>query len=135
MIVINSANLSRENRVTLGFTCHCSFSKKHFAKCILTLVRMSTIRSDENFRLLSISKYMSKSRVLVSCVFYFGFIWYRNEKFSLCCLNDNLCTVNSLLFMGLLSFFTWPLCCLSFFDLRSLFTPLVSSSSSSIVHK
>ena len=61
---------------------------------------MSAIRSDENFRLLSISKYMSKSRVLVSCVFYFGFIWYRNEKFSLCCLNDNLCTVNSLLFMG-----------------------------------
>jgi hypothetical protein len=61
---------------------------------------MSAIRSDENFRLLSISKYMSKSRVLVSCVFYFGFIWYRKEKFSLCCLNNNICTVNSLLFLG-----------------------------------
>jgi hypothetical protein len=30
----------------------------------------------------------------------------------------------------LLSFFTWPLCCLSFFNLRILITPLVSSNSS-----
>jgi hypothetical protein len=30
----------------------------------------------------------------------------------------------------LLSFFFWPLCCLSFFDLRILITPLVSSNSS-----
>jgi hypothetical protein len=30
----------------------------------------------------------------------------------------------------LLSFFFWPLCCLFFFDLRILITPLVSSSSS-----
>ena len=30
----------------------------------------------------------------------------------------------------LLFFFFWPLCCLSFFDLRILITPLVSSSSS-----
>ena len=29
-----------------------------------------------------------------------------------------------------LSFFYWPLCCLSFFDLRILITPLVSSNSS-----
>ena len=29
----------------------------------------------------------------------------------------------------LLSFFFWPLCCLSFFDLRILITPLVSSNS------
>jgi hypothetical protein len=29
-----------------------------------------------------------------------------------------------------LSFFIWPLCCLSFFDLRLLITPLVSSNSS-----
>jgi hypothetical protein len=28
-----------------------------------------------------------------------------------------------------LSFFFWPLCCLSFFDLRILITPLVSSNS------
>jgi hypothetical protein len=28
------------------------------------------------------------------------------------------------------SFFFWPLCCLSFFDLRILITPLVSSNSS-----
>ena len=27
-----------------------------------------------------------------------------------------------------LSFFFWPLCCLSFFDLRILITPLVSSN-------
>jgi hypothetical protein len=32
----------------------------------------------------------------------------------------------------LLSFFSWPLCCLSFFDLRILITPLVSSSFSCI---
>ena len=32
----------------------------------------------------------------------------------------------------LLYFFFWPLCCLSFFDLRILITPLVSSNSSSI---
>jgi len=31
----------------------------------------------------------------------------------------------------LLCFFFWPLCCLSFFDLRILITPLVSSNSSS----
>ena len=30
----------------------------------------------------------------------------------------------------LLSFFFWPLCCLSFFDLRILITHLVSSNSS-----
>ena len=30
----------------------------------------------------------------------------------------------------LLSFFFWPLCCLYFFDIRILFTPLVSSNSS-----
>ena len=30
----------------------------------------------------------------------------------------------------LLSFFFWPLCCLSFFDVRLLITPLVSSKSS-----
>ena len=30
----------------------------------------------------------------------------------------------------LLSFFVWPLCCLSFFDLRILNTPLVSTNSS-----
>ena len=30
----------------------------------------------------------------------------------------------------LLSFFFWPLCCLSFFDLRILITPLISSNSS-----
>jgi hypothetical protein len=30
----------------------------------------------------------------------------------------------------LLSFFFWPLCCLFFFDIRILITPLVSSSSS-----
>ena len=30
----------------------------------------------------------------------------------------------------LLSFYFWPLCCLSFFDLRFLITPLVSSNSS-----
>ena len=32
----------------------------------------------------------------------------------------------------LLYFFFWPLCCLSFFDLRILLTPLVSSNSSQI---
>ena len=32
----------------------------------------------------------------------------------------------------LLYFFLWPLCCLFFFDLRILITPLVSSNSSSI---
>jgi hypothetical protein len=31
----------------------------------------------------------------------------------------------------LLSFFIWPLCCLSFLDLRILITPLVSSIFSS----
>ena len=31
----------------------------------------------------------------------------------------------------LLSFFSYPLCCLSFFDLRILISPLVSSNSSS----
>jgi hypothetical protein len=30
----------------------------------------------------------------------------------------------------LLYFFFWPLCCLSFFDIRILITPLVSSNSS-----
>jgi hypothetical protein len=34
-------------------------------------------------------------------------------------------------FFVILSFFFWPLCCLSFFDLRILNTPLVSSNSSS----
>jgi hypothetical protein len=32
----------------------------------------------------------------------------------------------------LLSFFFWPCCCMSFFDLRILLTPLVSSNSSCI---
>ena len=32
-----------------------------------------------------------------------------------------------------LSFFCWPLCCLVFFGLRNLITPLVSSNSSSIL--
>ena len=40
-----------------------------------------------------------------------------------------MCMFCRLLFV-LLSFFFWPLCCLSFFDLRVLFTPLVSSNSS-----
>ena len=34
-----------------------------------------------------------------------------------------------------LSFFFWPLCYLSFFDLRILITPLVSSNSADPVHK
>ena len=34
-----------------------------------------------------------------------------------------------------LSFFLWPLCCLSFFDLRILISPLVFSKSSYIQHK
>ena len=38
-----------------------------------------------------------------------------------------MCT--ALLFV-LLSFFVWPLCCLSFFDLRILIIPLVSENSS-----
>ena len=32
-----------------------------------------------------------------------------------------------------LSFFFWPLCCLFFFDMRILITPLVSSNSSCII--
>ena len=32
--------------------------------------------------------------------------------------------------LALLSFFLWPLCCLFFFDIRILITPLVSSNSS-----
>jgi hypothetical protein len=39
-----------------------------------------------------------------------------------------MCNVLSL--FVLLSFLFWPLCCLSFFDLRILITPLVSSNSS-----
>jgi hypothetical protein len=30
------------------------------------------------------------------------------------------------------NYFSWPLCCLSFFDLRILITPLVSSNSSQL---
>ena len=40
-----------------------------------------------------------------------------------------VCFVDS--FFVILSFFFWSLCCLSFFDLRILITPLVSSNSSS----
>jgi hypothetical protein len=36
-------------------------------------------------------------------------------------------------FFVILSFFFWPLCCLFFFDLRILITPLVSSNSSYIL--
>ena len=39
-----------------------------------------------------------------------------------------VCFVDSCL--SFLSFFFWPLCCLSFFDLRILITPLVFSNSS-----
>ena len=53
---------------------------------------------------------------------------------------SGICVARSLVFcvmfcgslFVLLSFFFWTLCCLSFFDLRILITPLVSSSSSSI---
>jgi hypothetical protein len=39
-----------------------------------------------------------------------------------------LCVVFCRSLFVLLSFFFWPLCCLSFFDLRILITPLVSSN-------
>jgi len=42
-----------------------------------------------------------------------------------------LCVVFCRSLFVLLFFFLWPLCCLFFFDLRILVTPLVSSSSSS----
>jgi hypothetical protein len=41
--------------------------------------------------------------------------------------------VFSRLLFVLLFFFFWPVCCLSFFDLRIQITPLVSSNSSSLV--
>ena len=43
--------------------------------------------------------------------------------------NSFMCMFYSSLFV-LLYFFFWPLCCLSFFDIRILITPFVSSNSS-----
>jgi len=44
-----------------------------------------------------------------------------------------LCVVFCRSLFVLLYFFLWPLCCLSFFDLRNLITPLVSSNFSYLI--
>jgi hypothetical protein len=63
----------------------------------------------------------------------FGFAISYLMKHTVCAKFDiYVFTTNDWLFV-LLFFFFWPLCCLVFFDLRILITPLVSSNSSYLV--
>jgi hypothetical protein len=64
------------------------------------------------------------------------FVWIITRNYYLCLHNrlcysifSFICMVCRSLFV-LLYFFFWPLCCLFFFDIRFLITPLVSSNSS-----
>ena len=59
-----------------------------------------------------------------NCTFKTSFYW--GSCYSIFCFISMFCRS---LFV-LMSFFLWPLCCLSFFDLRILITPLVSSNPS-----
>ena len=87
--------------------------------------RTHVLRKDNQF-LINLSRCIQTMHILKHNYFFSGV--RVNWAFVLC-----VCFVDRCL--AFLSFFYWSLCCLSFFDLRIVVTPLVSSNSSYSLYK
>ena len=86
-------------------------------------------KNDDPLKLLSrFSSCLDKKKILFTYLFFLNRPYYTSVPVQIYCLKkERLIYVSISLFL-LLSFFFWPLCCMSFFNLWILVPPQVSSN-------